>query len=66
MSYYRYNDLYGGQPAQDRVRGSKLPLVGPELSTPRRGVHERELDYSHLQGEAVGQCGQGSSECAGV
>ena len=33
MSYYRYNDLYGGQPAQDRVRGSKLPLVGPELST---------------------------------
>lgn len=33
MSYYRYNELYGGQRAQDRVRGQTLPEVGPRLDT---------------------------------
>ncbi|ORZ04892.1 Oligosaccharyl transferase STT3 subunit-domain-containing protein [Absidia repens] len=32
MSYYRYNELFGGQPASDRVRKQNLPLKGPELS----------------------------------
>ncbi|ORX39432.1 Oligosaccharyl transferase STT3 subunit-domain-containing protein [Kockovaella imperatae] len=25
MSYYRFTELYGGQPAQDRVRGQRIP-----------------------------------------
>ena len=33
MSYYNYNSLFPAGQAQDRVRGSKLPAVGPELST---------------------------------
>ena len=33
MSYYNYNNLFPAGQAQDRVRGSKLPAVGPELST---------------------------------
>lgn len=33
MSYYNYNALYPAGQAQDRVRGSKLPAQGPELST---------------------------------
>ena len=33
MSYYNYNSLFGPGQAQDRVRGSKLPAQGPELST---------------------------------
>jgi dolichyl-diphosphooligosaccharide--protein glycosyltransferase len=33
MSYYNYNALYPAGQAQDRVRGSRLPAVGPELST---------------------------------
>lgn len=33
MSYYRYNDLFPAGQAQDRVRGSRLPATGPELST---------------------------------
>jgi dolichyl-diphosphooligosaccharide--protein glycosyltransferase len=33
MSYYNYNSLFPAGQAQDRVRGSKLPSVGPELST---------------------------------
>jgi dolichyl-diphosphooligosaccharide--protein glycosyltransferase len=28
-----FNDLFGGQPAQDRVRNQRLPKVGPELDT---------------------------------
>ncbi|KAI5789119.1 Oligosaccharyl transferase STT3 subunit-domain-containing protein [Geopyxis carbonaria] len=31
MSYYNYNTLFGNGPAQDRVRGVKLPAVGPSL-----------------------------------
>jgi len=31
LSYYRFNELYGGQPAQDRVRGQTLPPVGPQI-----------------------------------
>jgi len=26
-----FNELYGGQPAQDRVRGQTLPPVGPQI-----------------------------------
>ena len=33
MSYYNYNKLFGNTPAQDRVRGSRLPAEGPQLST---------------------------------
>ncbi|KAK4993521.1 oligosaccharyl transferase stt3 subunit [Elasticomyces elasticus] len=33
MSYYNYNALFPQGQAQDRVRGSKLPAQGPELST---------------------------------
>jgi len=33
MSYYNYNSLFPAGQAQDRVRGSKLPAEGPELST---------------------------------
>lgn len=32
MSYYNYNSLFPAGQAQDRVRGSKLPAQGPELS----------------------------------
>mgnify|MGYP001320265086 FL=1 len=33
MSYYNYNSLFPAGQATDRVRGSKLPAEGPELST---------------------------------
>ncbi|KAF6236493.1 hypothetical protein HO173_005274 [Letharia columbiana] len=33
MSYYNYNALFPAGQAQDRVRGSKLPADGPQLST---------------------------------
>ncbi|KXL47182.1 glycosyltransferase family 66 protein [Acidomyces richmondensis BFW] len=33
MSYYNYNSLFPAGQATDRVRGSRLPAVGPELST---------------------------------
>ncbi|KAI5371112.1 Putative oligosaccharyl transferase, STT3 subunit [Septoria linicola] len=33
MSYYNYNSLFPAGQATDRVRGSKLPAAGPELST---------------------------------
>lgn len=32
MSYYKYNTLFPPGQAQDRVRGSKVPDEGPELS----------------------------------
>ncbi|KAI0339549.1 oligosaccharyl transferase STT3 subunit [Trametopsis cervina] len=31
MSYYRFAELFGGQPAQDRVRGQQMPKNGPTL-----------------------------------
>jgi len=31
MSYYRFGELFGPGQAQDRVRGQKLPAVGPTL-----------------------------------
>jgi dolichyl-diphosphooligosaccharide--protein glycosyltransferase len=33
MSYYNYNSLFPAGQAQDRVRNSKLPAEGPQLST---------------------------------
>ena len=34
MSYYNFNQLFRSpDEAQDRVRGSKLPVEGPQLST---------------------------------
>ncbi|CAK4028488.1 glycosyltransferase family 66 [Lecanosticta acicola] len=33
MSYYNYNSLFPAGQATDRVRGSRLPAAGPELST---------------------------------
>ncbi|KAK6435046.1 oligosaccharyl transferase stt3 subunit [Oleoguttula sp. CCFEE 5521] len=33
MSYYNFDKLFPAGQAQDRVRGSKLPAQGPELST---------------------------------
>ncbi|KAL9085370.1 MAG: hypothetical protein Q9165_007661 [Trypethelium subeluteriae] len=33
MSYYNYNSLFPAGQAQDRVRGSKMPAQGPELTT---------------------------------
>jgi dolichyl-diphosphooligosaccharide---protein glycosyltransferase len=33
MSYYNYDKLFPAGQASDRVRGSKLPAQGPELST---------------------------------
>lgn len=33
MSYYNYNSLFPAGQATDRVRGSKVPAEGPELST---------------------------------
>ncbi|EGG12308.1 family 66 glycosyltransferase [Melampsora larici-populina 98AG31] len=33
MSYYRFHELFGGQRAQDRVRGQTLPEAGPTLDT---------------------------------
>jgi dolichyl-diphosphooligosaccharide---protein glycosyltransferase len=33
MSYYNYNSLFPAGQATDRVRGSRLPAQGPELST---------------------------------
>jgi dolichyl-diphosphooligosaccharide--protein glycosyltransferase len=33
MSYYNYNSLFPPGQAQDRVRGVKLPEVGPTLNT---------------------------------
>ncbi|KAJ8659270.1 hypothetical protein O0I10_004984 [Lichtheimia ornata] len=32
MSYYRFNELFGGQQPMDRVRQQRLPVQGPELS----------------------------------
>lgn len=32
MSYYNYNALFPAGQAMDRVRGSKLPSEGPQLS----------------------------------
>lgn len=32
MSYYNYNNLYPAGQAVDRVRGSKLPAEGPQLT----------------------------------
>lgn len=31
MSYYRYNELFGGRPGMDRVRGSTTATKGPQL-----------------------------------
>ncbi|EKM50582.1 glycosyltransferase family 66 protein [Phanerochaete carnosa HHB-10118-sp] len=31
MSYYRFNELFGGQQAVDRVRGQQMPKEGPVL-----------------------------------
>ena len=33
MSYYNYNALFPAGQAMDRVRGTKVPAKGPELST---------------------------------
>lgn len=33
MSYYNYNTLFPPGQAQDRVRGARLPDVGPTLNT---------------------------------
>ncbi|KAH8701078.1 putative oligosaccharyl transferase subunit [Talaromyces proteolyticus] len=33
MSYYNFNKLFPAGQAQDRVRGSRLPTEGPQLST---------------------------------
>ena len=33
MSYYNFNSLFPAGQAQDRVRGSRLPAEGPQLST---------------------------------
>ncbi|GJN89053.1 hypothetical protein Rhopal_002027-T1 [Rhodotorula paludigena] len=33
MSYYRFNELYGGGPAQDRVRGQTIPPTPIKLDT---------------------------------
>lgn len=33
MSYYNYNSLFPAGQAADRVRGSRLPAEGPELTT---------------------------------
>ena len=33
MSYYNYNSLFPPGQAQDRVRGVKMPDVGPVLNT---------------------------------
>ncbi|CAH7690844.1 dolichyl-diphosphooligosaccharide-protein glycosyltransferase [Phakopsora pachyrhizi] len=33
MSYYNFNEMFGGQRGQDRVRGQSLPQVGPTLDT---------------------------------
>jgi len=33
MSYYNYNSLFPPGQAQDRVRGVKMPEVGPVLNT---------------------------------
>lgn len=33
MSYYNYNSLFPAGQATDRVRGSRLPAQGPELTT---------------------------------
>jgi dolichyl-diphosphooligosaccharide---protein glycosyltransferase len=33
MSYYNYHNLFPPGQASDRVRGSRLPSTGPELST---------------------------------
>lgn len=30
-SYYRFNELFGGRPGQDRVRGSQTATQGPKL-----------------------------------
>ncbi|KAI9319860.1 Oligosaccharyl transferase STT3 subunit-domain-containing protein [Dichotomocladium elegans] len=32
MSYYRFNELFGGQQPMDRVRQQRLPIQGPDLS----------------------------------
>ncbi|KAI9305616.1 Oligosaccharyl transferase STT3 subunit-domain-containing protein [Cunninghamella echinulata] len=32
MSYYRFNELFNGQPPMDRVRNQRLPIKSPELS----------------------------------
>ncbi|CAO1637466.1 unnamed protein product [Parajaminaea phylloscopi] len=31
MSYYRFNELFGGRPGMDRVRGTQTATQGPEL-----------------------------------
>ncbi len=33
MSYYNFNSLFGAGQAVDRVRGSKMPAEGPQLTT---------------------------------
>lgn len=33
MSYYNFHTLFPAGQAQDRVRGSKMPDVGPQLDT---------------------------------
>jgi dolichyl-diphosphooligosaccharide--protein glycosyltransferase len=33
MSYNRFAELFGGHPAQDRVRGQGIPATSPTLDT---------------------------------
>ena len=33
MSYYKYNELFGKGQGVDRVRGTRLPVEGPQLTT---------------------------------
>lgn len=33
MSYYNYGSMFPAGQATDRVRGSRVPTIGPELST---------------------------------
>ena len=33
LRYFRFSELFGGTPAQDRVRGQRIPAQSPTLDT---------------------------------
>ena len=47
MSYYRFNEAYGGGNAVDRVRGQVIPS-NPTLNIVDRSIHFRKLDRKNI------------------
>jgi dolichyl-diphosphooligosaccharide--protein glycosyltransferase len=59
MSYYRFAELFGGHPAQDRVRGQGLPKTGPTLDTLGEWCNFSHSPWIHRIGLSPLQWGDG-------